>query len=103
LANRLEGRLSTEVDRIRAEVQSRCAEARRRLAAAVKDLLLEVALADADAFLVAAASSAQRSMFGSAVGMLDNWATSLAMVPGYRKPRGIHEDYSAPRPASPAY
>jgi hypothetical protein len=94
LANRLEGRLKAEAEKIRAEVQARQSEARRRLAEAVKDLLLEVALADADALLVQVATPAQRSLFGSAVGWLDVQVTGL--VPGHLRPRGINENHTAP-------
>jgi hypothetical protein len=61
-----------------------------------KNLLLEVALADADAFLVQSATPGQRMLFGSAVGWLDNQVTSLAMVPGYMRPRSVLENHTAP-------
>jgi hypothetical protein len=94
LADLLEVRLKAEADKIRAEVQARQATARQRLAEATKDLLLEVSLADADALLVQQATPAQRSLFGSAVGWLDNQVTG--MVPGHLRPRGVQENYTAP-------
>jgi hypothetical protein len=94
LANRIESRLRAEAEKIRAEVQARQSEARRRLAEAVKDLLLDVALADADALLVQVASPAQRSLFGSAVGWLDVQVTG--MVPHHLRPRSVLENNKAP-------
>jgi hypothetical protein len=78
-------------------VLTRQAEARRRQAEAVGGLLLEVAVADADAALVQQATPAQRSVFGSAVGWLDNQIAT--MVPGHLRPRIVGEDHRAPVPS----
>jgi hypothetical protein len=59
-------------------------------------LLLE-ALADADAALVQSATPAQRSVFGSAVGWLDNQVAT--MVPSHLRPCAVGEDHRAPVPA----
>jgi hypothetical protein len=66
------------------------------LAEAVRDLLVPVAVADADARLVQTATPAQRSMFGSAAGWLDQQVTNLAIVPGYQRPRSVLENNTAP-------
>jgi hypothetical protein len=59
-------------------------------------LLLE-ALADADAALVQSATPAQRSVFGSAIGWLDNQVATL--VPGHLRPRAVGENHTAPIPS----
>jgi hypothetical protein len=88
------GNRPTPDERIRSEALARQATARERLAEAVKDLLLEVALADADALLVQQATPAQKSLFGSAVGWLDNQVAG--MVPGHLRPRSVLENNTAP-------
>jgi hypothetical protein len=93
----IESRLKAEAERIRGEVLARQATARERLALAVKDLLLAVALADADAALVQQVTPAQRSVFGSAVGWLDNQVAG--MVPGHLRPRSVVENNRAPVPS----
>jgi hypothetical protein len=64
---------------------------------ALEEGLLEVALADADAVLVQPATPAQRSVFGSAVGWLDNQVATL--VPGHLRPRSVQENNRAPVPS----
>jgi hypothetical protein len=108
LVARLEHNLRAEADKIRAEVVARQGQARQWLALAVsgqevpeeakgQNLLLLVALADADAALVQQATPAQRSVFGSAVGWLDNQIAG--MVPGHLRPRSPLENNRAPVPS----
>jgi hypothetical protein len=97
LVSRLEHNLQAEAERIRTEVLARQATARERLALAVKGLLLEVALADADALLVQQATPAQKAVFGAAAGWLDNQVAT--MVPSHLRPRSIQENHRAPVPS----
>jgi hypothetical protein len=97
LFNLLESRLATEAERIRTEATARAAAARQRLAAAVKDFVLEVALADAGVRLVQAASGAERAIYGSSASWLDKQVTDLGLVPGFVMPRPS-ENYTAPVP-----
>jgi hypothetical protein len=114
LLTRLEDRLHSEAEKIRAEVLARYASACQWLALAVTgqevpaeargvNLLREARVTEALAQLVQSATPAQRSVFGSAVGWLDNQVTSLAMVPGYQRPRGVNENYSAPAKGAMGY
>jgi hypothetical protein len=95
LHRRLQSRLRAEAEAIRKEIRQRQTLARQKLAEAVGDLPALVAVEDALDRLVASATPAQRSFFGSAVDWLGNQLFGLAQVDGYRPPRGALENNTA--------